>query len=50
MFPSSWLATLSGLIMSPQSWAQTTRVTRITPVARSTATSMAIATWFSACL
>ena len=50
MLPSSWLCTQSGLIMSPQSWAHTTRVTRIRPVARSTATSMPMATSVSSCL
>jgi hypothetical protein len=50
MLPSSWACTQSGLIMSPQSCAQTTRVTRILPVARSTATSMPMATSVSSCL
>jgi len=44
MHPSTWLRNPSGLTMSPQSCAQVTRRTWITPVAGSTATSIAIAT------
>ncbi len=50
MQPSTWARTVSGLIISPQSWAHTMRVTRIAPVARSSETSAPMAMKFSFCL
>ena len=44
MQPSIWLLRPSGLMISPQSWAHTTRFTRTRPDARSTSTSIPIAT------
>ncbi len=42
--PSTCARTPSGLMICPQSWATTTRVTRTAPVARSTSTSATHAT------
>ena len=44
MLPSTCARTPSGLMICPQSCAQATRSTLILPLARSTATSMPIAT------
>ena len=43
--PSIWFFTPSGLMISPQSWATTTRRTRTSPVLRLASTSATAATY-----